>query len=244
MTTSTKVRMLGPSIAAAALVGAAAALVAQTVTTASVPVCIKTNGQVRVLMGESATCDTSEVRSNWVIGGEVTDITLGQGLIGTREGGTVQLSLDPSLLEACTGGCRGGRIFSGFNDGPVALPIGFPQEIARLDMPAGTFTIFAKMTVTNTLDEGFDDRVLCTLRAEADFDQGELVLPEDLHTLIQHPYNDAGGLTMQVAHHFSAPGVVILSCYEQDAQPDLSYQDLKITAVEGSSLSKVFLGAQ
>jgi hypothetical protein len=244
MTTSTKVRMLVPSIAVPALVGAAVALVAQSVSTASVPVCIKNNGQVRVLMGEGATCDASEVRTNWVIGGEVTDITLGQGLVGTREGGTVQLAVDPSLLEACNGGCRGGRIFSGFNDGPVALPVGFPQEIARLDLPAGNFTILAKMTVTNTLDEGFDDRVLCTLRAEADFDQGELVLSEDVRTVILHPYNAAAGLTMQVAHHFSAPGSAILTCYEQDAQPDLSYQDLKVTAVEGSSISKVFLGAQ
>ena len=244
MTNRTKVRMFVLSMAATALVGAAIAVVAQTASTASVPICIKNNGQVRVLIGAGATCDSSEVTANWVIGGEITKITLGQGLVGTRDGGTVQLAVDPSLLQACTDGCAGGRIFSGFNDGPVALPTGFPQEVARLELPVGTFTIFAKMTVTNTLDEGFDDRVLCTLRAEADFDQAELVLPEDVRTVIQHPYNAAAGLTMQVAHHFGAPGVVTLSCYEQDAQPDLSYQDLKITAVEGSSLSNVFLGAQ
>ena len=231
------------SLAPSALLGATVILVGQDASPASVPVCIKGNGQVRVLIGSTAACDPSEQRTDWVIGGEVTGIAVGQGLIGSRQNGTVQLAIDPSVLQACTG-CRGGRIFSGFNDGPVALPTGFPQEIARLELPAGNFAISAKMTVTNTFDGGFDDRSLCTLRAEADVDQAELVLPEDVNTVIMHPYNAAAGLTMQLVHHFSAPGSVILSCYEQDAQADLSYRDLKIVAIEGSSISNLFLGTQ
>jgi hypothetical protein len=43
-------------------------------------------------------------------------------------------------------------------------------------------------------------------------------------------------------HHLSAPGCVTLSCSEQDFEPDLSYRDLKIIAIEGSSISNVFLG--
>ena len=170
----------------------------------SVPVCIKDNGQVRVLVEPGATCATPELRTEWVVGGA-------------------------------------GRIFSGFNDGPVPMPSGFPAEIARLDLPAGSFAVSAKLTVTNTFGERFDDRVLCALSAEADLDRAELVLPEDVNTVIQHPYNAAAGLTMQLVHHFSAPGSVTLSCYEQDSEPDLSFQDLKITAIEGSSLSNVFL---
>jgi len=164
----------------------------------------------------------------------VTDITLGQGLIGTREGGTFQLAVSPTLLER-------GRIFSGFNDGPVPMPSGFPVEIARLDLPAGSFAVSAKLTVTNTFGERFDDRVLCALSAEADVDRAELVVPEDVNTVIQHPYNAAAGLTMQLVHQFNTSGSVTLSCYEQDSDPDLSFQDLKITAIEGSSLSNVFL---
>ena len=56
-----------------------------------------------------------------------------------------------------------------------------------------------------------------------------------------HPYNAAARLTMQLVHHFSTPGSVTLSCHEQDSDPDLSFQDLKITAIEGSSVSNVFL---
>ena len=222
--------------AALLTLGTSVLLVAQRVSPSvtSVPVCIKGNGQVRVLIGAGATCATSEHRTDWVVGGAVTDITLGHGLIGRRDDGTFQLAVSPTLLER-------GRIFSGFNDGPVPMPSGFPAEIARLDLPAGSFAISAKLTVTNTFDERFDDRVLCALRAEADVDQAELVLPEDVNTVIQHPYNAAAGLTMQLVHHFSAPGSVTLSCYEQDSDADLSFQDLKIIAIEGSRLSNVFL---
>lgn len=236
MKARTKVPMLVFSIAVPALLGATVVLVAQRVSPSvtSVPVCIKGNGQVRVLIGAGATCATSEQRTDWVVGGAVTDITLGRGLIGRREGSTFQLAVNPALLER-------GRIFSGFNDGPVPMPVGFPTEIARLDLPAGSFAVSSKLTVTNTFDERFDDRVLCSLRAEADFDQAELVLPENVNTVIQHPYNAAAGLTMQLVHQFNTPGSVTLSCYEQDSDPDLSFQDLKITAIEGSSLSNVFL---
>jgi hypothetical protein len=62
-----------------------------------------------------------------------------------------------------------------------------------------------------------------------------------VNTVIQHPYNAAAGLTLQLVHRFSTPGSVTLGCYEQDADPDLSFQDLKITAIEAPSLSNVFL---
>jgi hypothetical protein len=88
----------------------------------SVPLCIKSNGQLRVLVGSVAACDSSEQRTDWVVGAE--------------------------------------------------------------------------------------------LGAGADFDLAEAVLPGD----------------------------VTLSCSEQDGDPDLSFQDLKITAIEATSLSNVFIG--
>lgn len=230
--------MLVLVIVAPALAAATAVLMAQSASTSSVPVCVKSNGQVRVLIGANIACDTSEQRTDWVIGGEVTNITFGQGLIGDRQGGTVQLAVAPALLQ------RGGRIFSGFNDGPVTLPAAHPNaEVARLELPAGDFAVFAKLTITNTFDnvDGADDRVLCRLSAEADFDDAELVLLEDVHPLIEHPYNAAAGLSMQVVHHFSAPGAVILGCFEQDGASDLSFRDLKITAIEAAGISNVFI---
>ena len=235
MNTSKTVRIVGLVAAAAVALGATAVALAQgTARATSVPLCVKTNGQLRVLVGGVAACDSSEQRTDWVVGGEVTDIALGPGLIGGRNGGAIQLAVNPALLER-------GRVFSGFNDGPVAVPIFFSETIARLDLPAGNFAISAKLTVTSISDEGFDDRVLCTLWAEGDFDRAEAVLPEDVNPPVMHPYEAAVGLAMQVVHRYAAPGAVTLSCFEQGGDPDVSFQDLKITAIEATSLSNVFL---
>jgi hypothetical protein len=143
MNTRAKVRMLVPSIAAAALLGATVILVAQQASPAvtSVAVCVKSSGQVRLLMGASTACATSEQRVDWVVGGEVTDITAGEGLTASRQGGAVQLAVNPTLLQK-------DRIFSGFNDGPAPIPFVF-SGLATLDLPAGDFVILAKMTIIN-----------------------------------------------------------------------------------------------
>jgi len=210
-----------------------------------VPICVKDNGQLRMVLDDATACGASERQVEWVVGGEVTGITIGQGLIGTREDGTVNLALHPSIIEGCTG-CQGGRVFAGFNDGPVPLPTIFQERIAELNLPAGSYSILAKLTVTNDTDVGGlagDDRVLCTLQAGTDFDKAELVLADDVRTVVQHPYEDAAGLTLQVVHTFNTAGSVTLSCSEQDFDPDLFYQDLKIIAIKASGISNVFLGS-
>lgn len=47
-----------------------------------VPICVKHNGQLRMLIG-NGTCGPSEQMMEWVVGSEVTDITVGRGLIGS-----------------------------------------------------------------------------------------------------------------------------------------------------------------
>lgn len=201
----------------------------------SVPICVKSNGQLRVLTG-GATCDSSEQRTDWVVGGALTDITIGPGLTGTRDGGTLQLAVDPALVER-------GRVFSGFNDGPVPLPRESGQiEIATLDLPAGHFAVFAKLTVVNNGfndDENARDRVICRLSALPDFDNAETLVEENGVF-----FREAmAGLTLQLVHSFSSPGQVTLSCYEDDSILDLYFTNLKITAIEASSISNVFLPA-
>ena len=49
-------------------------------------------------------------------------------------------------------------------------------------------------------------------------------------------------MTLQIVHDFSTPGSVTLSCYEDDSILDLYFSNLKITAIEASSISNVFLG--
>jgi hypothetical protein len=233
MTAITRWRKFLVPAGAAALAATAVALVAQSSSTVSVPVCIKNNGQVRVLMTDGI-CDNSEVRTDWVVGGQVTDITLGQGLVGTREGGTVQLALDPSVLEA-----RGGHIFAGFNDGPGVIPDNL-TTIATLGVPAGDYAIFAKLTVENTLTGVGPTRIECRLGAETDFDAAGAVVEEALFPFVG--YLDT--LNLNVVHRFSDPGAVTLACQTFGAAQSARYVNLKITAIRGADISNVFLGAQ
>jgi hypothetical protein len=175
---------------------------------------------------------------DWVVGGEVTDIALGEGLVGSRDEGRVELAIDPSLLEACTA-CRGGRVFAGFNDGPGAIPTIFSTEetIAELDLPGGSFAIFAKMTLENP-DEApaANDLVNCRLAAEADFDEAAVTVE---HTNSATDLANADTLNLQVVHHFPDPGSVALSCTANFEEG--TYRDLKIFAIEVSQISNVFL---
>lgn len=77
-----------------------------------VPICVKDNGQLRMVTGNNTACGPSERLMDWVVGGQVTEIRPGQGLVGNRDDGIVNLALDPSILQNCAG-C--GRIFAGFN---------------------------------------------------------------------------------------------------------------------------------
>jgi hypothetical protein len=218
------------SIAVTALLGATAVVVAQNATlVSSVSVCVKSNGQLRVLTGANTTCDSSEQRTDWVVGDELANITLGQGLTGSREGGVLQLAIDPALLER-------GRIFSGFNDGPGEIPNDL-ATIATLNLPAGSYAIFAKLTLDNTFSG--TDRIVCRLSAETDFDDAGLVVEDAVLPLIG--YLDT--LNLNVVHHFTDPGAVTLACATLDVDHSTRYRYLKITAVEGSSISNVFLAA-
>jgi len=244
MNPRTTIRLAGGSIAAVVL-GATVVLVAQSTSprVTSVPVCVKANGQVRVLVGGAATCDVSEQRSDWTVGGELTDITIGEGLIGGRNAGTFQLGLDPQILQACTG-CRGGRLFAGFNDSPVPIPAESSTTIATLDLPEGSFAIFAKMTLLNSIDDSIFadfDRVSCRLTAGDDFDEAIVSLEERGDAALPVGSQDTIGLNL--VHRFTEPGAVALTCFASDHMENISGRDLKVIAIEGSSLSKVFLPA-
>lgn len=222
-----------------------------------ITVCVKDNGQLRVLTG--AACDSSEQQMELVVGGEVTDIRLGAGLVGSREDGIVNLALDPSFIETC-GSCRGGRIFAGFDDGPGDIFGAFGDQIvpasaiAGLSLPAGKFAVFAKLTLRNV--DSIDERshpVQCMLKAGADFDEARVVV-EDEQDRNDNGVPDRDGATslvmsLMVVHQFDEPGGATLFCVDGTTDPgsaagdgDVKYEDLKIIALEASSISNVFLG--
>ena len=216
-----------------------------------VPVCVKGNGQLRVVIDDKTSCGPSERQMDWVVGGQVTDIQLGQGLVGRRDDGIVKLALDPSIIEGANN--PGGRIFAGFDDGPRELadsPFGsvdLPQ-IAKLDLPAGDYAIFAKLQVTaSELEDASFTRkesVSCQLVAENDFDRSSALLEVQDDRPILAFQNDRVVLTLEVVHRFTQPGEVVLKCAKVFAGSStiMEMRNLKIIAIEGSGISNVFLG--
>jgi hypothetical protein len=213
-------------------------------TVTRVPICVKDNGQLRMQTGNNGTCDESERQMEWVVGGEVTDIQLGRGIVGSRQDGSVQLAIDPSIVAG-----RPGKVFAGFNDGPGVVPFAFSTlgTIAELDLPAGDYVIFAKLTLETGFAESSTQRpVACKLTAGADFDEARVVL-EEIHD--ESPGDPDGsfamGLTLQVVHRFNSPGSVVLTAGHGGPipiTPKVHFRDLKIMAIEASDISNVFLG--
>src|SRR5262249_56322 len=147
----TSTKLIGAVVALLMLGGAVIAITQRnSLPVTRVSVCVKDNGQLRMLTGNKTTCDPSEQPMDWVVGGEVTDGRAGRGLIGSREDGAVQLALDPSIIAGCAG-CKGGKVFAGFNDGPGQIPNVVPGTLAELNLPAGDYVIFAKLIVEKKL---------------------------------------------------------------------------------------------
>ena len=214
-----------------------------------VQLCVKPNGQLRMI-DNMTPCDSSERLVEWVIGGQVTEIRPGQGLIGNRDDGIVNLALDPSIFQGCAG-C--GKIIAGFNDGPLALPrfiIGeeIPQ-IAKLDLPAGNYAIFAKLVVTAKQPEELPVTVKefaqCNLSAGNDFDNSSALLEVEDDRPIVTVDNDRVVLSLEVVHRFAEPGEAVLRCSKGAFAGDspMEVRNLKIMAVEAGSISNVFLGS-
>lgn len=213
-----------------------------------VQLCVKTNGQLRMIDNTTA-CDSSERLVEWVVGGQVTDIRAGQGLIGNRDDGVVSLTLDPQVFQGCAA-C--GKIIAGFNDGPLALPrviIGeeMPQ-IAKLDLPAGNYAIFAKLVVTAKQQEELlvtvKEFAQCNLSAGNDFDNSSALLEVEDDRPIVAVDNDTVVLSLEVVHRFAEPGEAILRCSKGVFAGDtpMEIRNLKMIALEGGEISNVFLG--
>ena len=250
MKTRTASTKMVHSVVAFLLVGTTIAAVTQRPgpTVTRVPVCVKENGQLRMLIGNNTACDPSERQMEWVVGGEVTEIQLGDGLVGGREDGAVRVALDPSIIAGCSG-CRGGRVFAGFNDGPILLPHNLTfQTIGELNLPAGDYVIFAKLTFEALQEPVANIRahVTCRLSAGSDFDEDAGVLEQEHTEGFSSDGSNVMALNLQVVHSFSAPGKAVLKGKFElpptfGVDPPVRFRNLKIMAVEAASISNVFL---
>jgi hypothetical protein len=228
-----KLTKLSVVVAALLLLGTALAVTQRTTVTpvTRVKVCIKDNGQLRVATGN--TCDLSERLVEWVVGGEVTDLQLGRGLVGSRENGTIQLAVDPELIESC-GNCNSGRVYAGFDDGPGDTPEGpfnpnhgeiLPQ-IGALRVPTGKYLVHAKLWVHSKNEREF---VYCKLSAGSDFDWAEVIIRD----------RDAAVVSLTMVHEVTeAEGLLVVGCSGLGTE----WQDLKISALQVSNISNTFIG--
>ena len=221
--------------AVAFLLGTALAATQQTVTPVkSVQVCVKENGQLRLLTINA--CDPSERQMEWVIGGEVTDLQLGRGLVGNRENGTIQLAVDPEVIESCSS-CNSRKVFAGFDDGPGITPAGADAPnhgdnlpgIGALTVPIGKYLVHAKLWIHNTTDNRLFAR--CKLSAGSDFDWVEVTVRE----------RDSNVVSLMMVHEFTESGLALVACSDNQIGSGTTWNDLKITALEVSDISNVFL---
>jgi len=213
-----------------------------------VRLCVKDNGQLR-MTATGGSCDPSERLTEWVVGGQVTEIQLGQGLIGNRDNGTVSLALDPSIFQSCIG-C--GKIIAGFNDGPLTLPEFHGGEeappLAKLQLPAGNYAIFAKLVVADSHVEELPvttkEFALCKLSAGNDFDRSNVLLETEDDRPINAFSNDEVVLTLEVVHRFTEAGEAVIACSRlpETLPTPMHVRNLKIVAIEGASISNTFLG--
>jgi hypothetical protein len=99
-----------------------------------------------------------------------------------------------------------------------------PKEIGRLALPAGTYSIWAKLFIKAADDDR--KNIQFRLQAEGDFDI----------TTASRGGERAASVALNVVHNFSGPGNVVLTGAHQDDDGETDLGFIKITAVRGASL--------
>jgi len=137
-----------------------------------------------------------------------------------RDGSLLASDLAPGLLSAA---------YSTFKDS-FRLRTNANQlvPVARLNVPAGSYAVFAKLFTGVPLPAGLVAQVRCELVAGADFDR----------TIVNHDGLIAGAtLSLEVVHTFSSDGTIALNCGHDITVGDTNLGFVKITAIAVSSLT-------
>jgi hypothetical protein len=121
----------------------------------------------------------------------------------------------------------GPAVYSGFHDAPITLPSTL-STIATLRVPAGSYAVFAKLTVWN--GQNIDDLLTCKLVAGSDFDTSYTVLTGNTV-----PFANYAAMELNVVHHFGGRGKIHLQCTGGSVDTTASW--IKITAVKAGSIS-------
>ncbi|MFL1901137.1 hypothetical protein ACJWDR_18770 [Streptomyces tauricus] len=118
-------------------------------------------------------------------------------------------------------------VYSGFkNQFTLTTVANGEREVGRLRLPAGSYTIFAKLNLD--VASGGNQHIRCFLRAGGDFDRS---IANHDGTIAFMP------MSLNVVHTFAAPGSVVLRCGHVFAGGSTPVSFIKITAIRASSLS-------
>ena len=134
----------------------------------------------------------------------------------------------PAGATGATGAIGPSDAFSGYKNGPVALPSSL-ATIATLNLPsAGKYVIFAKAWLFDSVNTPV--LVDCQLSAESDTDQTRTMLEGNSGTVVA-----GAAVAFNVVHEFAAAGVAELKC--NGFGVNVTANQIKITAIKVGSLA-------
>jgi len=140
----------------------------------------------------------------------------------------------PQGGEGDTGDRGPSNGFASFTDGPVFLPFSTFTTIASLSLPAGSFLVLAKASITNDAGTG-DTGARCRLVSPATQADEALAGLEDVNIAGSA---DAGVITMIVATTLATPGDMTLRC-RNEGGGTTNARFIKLSAIQVGALSNV-----
>lgn len=143
------------------------------------------------------------------------------------EDGTPAQADNAGTVGGKTAADLGTAAYSTYADGVTTTTNG-SRTVLTLDLPAGSYVIFAKATIFNS--SGTNAMGRCRVTAGTDYDESLIGLTNTLPL-------DHAALALNVVHTFATAGSAVLTCDETLHNADISVYGTKITAIQVTSLS-------
>lgn len=143
--------------------------------------------------------------------------------------GAALVGLTPVTAGALPSAGAAGQaaVYSGYRDQfQLTTAANGQVEVGRLNLPAGSYAVFAKLNVA--VAGGDNETIRCYLKAGGDFDRS---IANHDGTIAAVP------MSLNVVHTYAAPGVVTLTCGHDVTRGSTPLTFIKITAIRASSLS-------